>query len=100
MVMNRNFSPKYVASLLIHEAYHVAQYRGGHKNFGERAEYRACQVQKKFLKKINYLSAIEWLDKQYQQKWWERMDKKSGDSLVFKKILNSYKQNILLDELL
>ncbi len=43
---------KHLASLLIHEAYHVTQYRKGVKNIDSRAERSAYMRQLNFLKKV------------------------------------------------
>lgn len=84
---NNDYDIPYITSLLIHEAHHVAQYFSGHKNYGEKAETSAYKKQRKFLKKIKYDYAVEWLDKQYENKWWEQMDadnknKKKADDLI------------------
>lgn len=90
---DESFDPLYIASLLIHETYHITQYLSGHKNYGEKAETAAYLQQRKFLKKVNYKTAVEWLDKHYKNKWWKSMDKMSQIKKEFNKLFSDYKQN-------
>jgi len=93
---DNDYDTPYMASLLIHETYHITQYFSGHKNYGKKAEFKAYKIQRKFLKKIKYDYAVNWLDKQYNEKWWKLLgsDKKNADD--FCRLLNNY-QNEKLD---
>lgn len=95
-VLDNDYDASYMASLFIHETYHITQYFSGHKNYGKKAETEAYKIQRKFLKKIKYDYAVDWLDKQYKKKWWKSLgsDKKNADD--FRHLLNNY-QNGKLD---
>jgi hypothetical protein len=79
----------YIASLLIHEAHHIAQSFSGNEYFGERAEKNAYLRQRSFLKKINYDYAVEWLDEQYKKEWWKEMDEDVVSKNKFKNLISS-----------
>ncbi len=64
----------YLTSLLIHEAWHIVQWRKGVHNVGSRAERGAYLKQRKFLAAIHDSSSIRWLDKAYKEKWWKDAD--------------------------
>ena len=68
-------SYQYLSSLLLHEAHHIAQHRAGRPYTGAKAEKSAYKLQRRFLKRINYLEAVEWLDNMYGQKWWQHQDR-------------------------
>jgi hypothetical protein len=75
----------YLASLFLHEAHHIAQYRAGKRYYGKRAEHNATNVQKKFLRKIGYMYAITWLDDQLKSEWWVHMDSETKKDDKIKK---------------
>jgi|SRR6185437_7993485 len=65
----------YLASLLLHEAEHVAQYRKYHRLYiGKKAERPAFLKQRKFLSKIGDEKRVRWLDEQWVSEWWKEYD--------------------------
>jgi hypothetical protein len=94
-IKDKSYPYQYLASLLLHEAHHIAQYLTGHKYAGSRAEYRAYFVQRKFLNKINYSNAVQWLDEQFNKKWWQTLDKNKKNINYSRKILRLYKNESL-----
>lgn len=70
LVGDRSFPPSYLASHLLHEACHIAQWMQGRQNVGPRAEREAYRIQRNFLKKIGYHQAVAWLDSEYRRQWW------------------------------
>lgn len=89
-IFEGDYDMPYIASLLIHESHHVAQYLSGHEYFGEKAETAAYKEQRKFLKKIKYDYAVQWLDKQYSNKWWKAMDKSVKGKTVADKLFSDF----------
>lgn len=90
----------YLASLLVHESQHMVQANKGKKYFGARAEKGAYLVQRKFLMKVQDKELsdwfVNWLDKQFVQKWWVNYDKKIGKGEnIFEKTLKDYKNKKL-----
>jgi hypothetical protein len=67
-------SYQYLASILVHESEHIRQHRRHRPYRGARAEKEAYSVQRCFLKRIHYASAVKWLDEQYTTEWWTAMD--------------------------
>lgn len=76
-------SATYLASLLVHEARHLIQYDKNmfpgygkksqtkrSKNLEQKLEMDAYTAQRNFLKKLKLNREIEWLDKQFKEKWW------------------------------
>lgn len=94
--LNNDYDAPYMASLLIHEVYHIVQYLSGHKNYGEKAERAVYLQQKKFLKKIKYDYAVDWLDNQYKNKWWKSMDKDKKSSKKLHHLLDDYQNGKLI----
>jgi hypothetical protein len=82
---------KWLASCLIHEAHHIVQYKKGKRGYGYHFERGAYIVQKKFLKKANYELGIQWLEKEFKNKWWEDFKKQKA---IRKKFRDIVKQNI------
>lgn len=76
-------SPEYLASLLVHEMSHLAQYRQRKKYFGAVAENRAYKAQRKFLTQINDTRSIQWLNRQYKKRWWLYKPKSGGPTPIF-----------------
>ena len=76
----RDSSTAYLASSIIHEAWHIDQYLRGIVEYGARAERGAYLVQRKFLSKTGKKFEVRWLDKEYKGQWWntEKQDKKTG----------------------
>lgn len=72
--VEESYTSEYIASLLLHEAFHIDQYKRGVLYMGKEAETEALEFQKKFLRQIEYNHAIEWLKKQYEGEWWKVMD--------------------------
>jgi hypothetical protein len=68
---------QYLASLLVHEAKHIFQYKNKQKTVGRKAEFSAYKFQRKFLVKYGKPSEVEWLDQQFQEKWWLKFEKES-----------------------
>jgi hypothetical protein len=76
---------------LIHEAHHIVQYKKCKRGYGYHFERGAYIVQKKFLKKANYELGIQWLEKEFKNKWWEDFKKQKA---IRKKFRDIVKQNI------
>ncbi|KKU17158.1 MAG: hypothetical protein UX26_C0006G0007 [Parcubacteria group bacterium GW2011_GWC1_45_9] len=100
-------SVQFLASSIIHEAWHVYQYAHGTRKFDGRAERGAYIAQRKFLKKTGKKSELKWLDREYKTEWWrpedtkdkkdsgydkKGVDKANADFLDF---LKQYRQNEL-----
>jgi hypothetical protein len=75
--------PHYLASLLLHEAQHIAQFRAGKPYRGATAEQEAYKVQRALLRHLGQRWAVEWLDAQYKSQWWRSMDRDSGSHRRF-----------------
>lgn len=96
-------SSSWLASILVHEAWHIDQYKRKIREFGVKTEKGAYLVQRRFLLKVGVKSEIKWLDKVYQSKWWESETKKAKNSqgydkksvekneVAFWKFMNQYK---------
>ncbi len=91
----KDFDVPYVASLIIHEAHHIAQYRAGKQYFGARAEMMAYLRQRNFLKRIKYDYAVKWLDRRFKDKWWRVMDKQEKAKKKAESLWKSYKRGKL-----
>jgi hypothetical protein len=77
----KDSSVEFLASSIIHEAWHIDQYTRGTRKFDGRAERGAYLIQKKFLMKVRRKFEIKWLDREYKLKWWQpedTFDKKSS----------------------
>jgi len=97
----------YLASSIVHEAWHIDQYKRKIREYGIKTEKGAYLVQKRFLLKAGAKADAEWLDKMYKQQWWKpeptKTKKKAGydDKSVektrneFWKFLNKYKKGKL-----
>jgi len=103
-------STKYLASLLVHEARHLMQYDtkkfAGYgkkpdkrsKELDEQIETDAYKTQRNFLKKLKAEREVEWLDKQFNEKWWVNKTKKGITysfplDKTFYNFLNDYKNS-------
>lgn len=73
----RESSLEYLASLVIHEAWHIVQHKRGVKNIGSRGERGAYLVQRRFLALAKDRQSLRWLDKAYKEKWWLDADDNS-----------------------
>ncbi|MEW5805537.1 MAG: hypothetical protein AB1721_02345 [Patescibacteria group bacterium] len=87
----------YLASLGVHESWHIVQYLRGVKNIASLAERGAYLKQREFLVKAKDYSSVHWLDKVYKTKWWEDggdPDTRVSDNQVLmrKKFLEFLKQ--------
>lgn len=71
LLEDSTYDSYYLASLLLHEAHHVTQYLKRTPLTNQGLETGAYRVQLRFLKHIGDTQSLEWLKKQYQQKWWE-----------------------------
>lgn len=94
----RKSSIPYLASLLMHEACHIGQYRMENKKWTESLEKQAYQVQRNFLAKYGTLKEVDWLDKMFKKRWWLDNFKIYKTSSLkknyFRKILNKYKKRL------
>lgn len=88
---------EYLASLFVHEARHLWQFKKKKPYYGDIAEEDAYHFQRRFLKKYGIIEDVEWLDELYKQKWWVFKDKKSGKrksvsprDRIFKKFVERY----------
>lgn len=70
LLKDGSYPYQYIASLLIHEACHIKQYKSGKKYLGSVAETEAYKKQRSFLNRIGYKNAVRWLDEQYKNRWW------------------------------
>lgn len=84
-------TPEYIASLLLHESHHVAQYHSGYSYELPRSEQKAYEVQRRFLKQINYQEAIETIDEQYRNEWWKGVTKNTDAISRLDRVLERYK---------
>ncbi len=71
----RGITITYLASLMVHEAWHIVQRERGVKNIASRAERGAYLVQKRFLLAAGDKYSAKWLDRAYKEKWWLDKDK-------------------------
>lgn len=71
----REITITYLASLMVHEAWHIFQRERGVKNIASRAERGAYLVQKRFLLAVGDKYSAKWLDRAYKEKWWLDKDK-------------------------
>lgn len=100
-------SVPFLASSIVHEAWHVYQYAHGTRKFDGRAERGAYLAQRRFLKKAGRKSELKWLDCEYKVKWWKPEDTKDKKSTGydnrgveksredFAELLSQYKQGKL-----
>ena len=74
-------SVPWLASSLVHEAWHIDQYKRGIVEYGMRTERGAYLVQRRFLSKVGKKFELRWLDRQYKEQWWkpEKQSKETGD---------------------
>lgn len=82
------YPSQYLASLLLHEAHHVAQARSGTLSDNDLAERNAYIVQRRYLQRIGYHNAVEWLNSQYKEQWWKRAADDGTYNRDFQKYLN------------
>lgn len=85
----------YLAGLLVHEAHHVDQYKGGRRRWGVKSEQEALTVQVQFLQKLGGTKIIEWLYRQFRGKWWAATTKALRSSKNFRVFLDLYKSGKL-----
>src|SRR3989344_3495457 len=86
----KDYDIPYIASLIIHEAHHIAQFRAGKSYHGAKAEEMAYHYQRRFLKKIKYDYAIAWLDKRFSKRWWSAMDAQSSSKKKMESLWKRY----------
>jgi hypothetical protein len=90
-ILNDRTTTPYVASLLLHEAKHIAQYRSRNSYRGARAEREAYRVQRAFLVRAKQYRAVQWLDSQYRSRWWAVMDRRIRSHERFARAINRIK---------
>lgn len=80
----------WLASLIIHEAFHSTQFKNGEYvlPFGEELEKPALASQKKFLKKTGDLEGEKQVESEFKREYWLEMD---GDKYSY-----AYFRNLLL----
>ena len=85
----KNNDLKWLASLIIHEAFHATQFKNGKYvlPFGEKLERPAIDLQEKFLKRIKDLSSKKQLESEFKRKYWKEIE---DDELSY-----SYFRNLL-----
>lgn len=88
----RTCPPLYLASLLVHEMHHIAEYRAGQCYRRDRSERSAYLAQRRFLITSGGQQYIRWLDEQYERRWWER----TGRDSRFTKLLAKARRTIRL----
>lgn len=86
----KNNNTEWVASLIIHEAFHATQFKKGKYilPFGDKLERPAIELQEKFLKKVeifpqNYKDAGTAL----KDKYWEKMNEDVKSFAYFRNLL-------------
>ena len=67
----RESSTPYLASLLVHEGWHLAQFSRGVRNVHSRAERTAYKTQAKFLTAIGDKRGARWVGQQLRSRAWE-----------------------------
>lgn len=65
----RESSIIYLASLLVHEAIHLRQYKHGLIKNTKKTELEAYETQRKFLNKAGDKKSAQWIMKQYRENW-------------------------------
>jgi len=90
----KNNDVGWLASLIIHEAFHATQFKNG-KYIAPllRLEAPAMMVQKQFLQKIKDPNASTDIKKVVRQKYWRRMDKDKTSCAYFRNLLNLLKKD-------
>jgi len=92
-------SMPYLASLLIHEAHHLLQYKKDQKHHGQKTEEEAYKAQRRFLKKYGTKAEVDWLDNLFKDEWWIKRDKKTKKIIydknddILKNLLINYQKN-------
>lgn len=86
--------PHFLASLFVHEAQHLLQYANNPdefddydraKQYYEKHERDAYEAQQKFLKKVGTQDDCDWLQEQFEKKWWvDTSQKKEGENIAFR----------------
>lgn len=74
VISDKSYPYQYLASVFIHESCHIQQFLEKRFFVGRASEAEAYNLQKKFLKKVGYMNAVNWLEEQFKNKWWN--DKK------------------------
>jgi hypothetical protein len=92
-------SSAYLAGLLVHEVTHMVQWKRGERKHGTRIETEAYRIQRRFLEKVAATDEVEWLDKQYEGKWWVTKSGKpnlgTATSVRHRKLLAAYRASAL-----
>jgi hypothetical protein len=77
------------------ELKHLEQFENKKNYRGKKAETEAYKLQRKFLKKIKYHTAIDWLDYSYKSEWWKSLDLEAENRDKVKNFLSHYLKNKL-----
>lgn len=95
-VINNN-DLKWLASLIIHEAFHATQFKNGKYilPFGEKLEKPALKLQEKFLKKCDDIFFKKDINKVYKEKYWAEMSEDIKSYSYFRNLLYFLEQNKL-----
>lgn len=88
---------RWLASLIIHEAFHATQFKNGKYilPFGDKLEKPAIKVQEKFLKKLEGVLGKRDLEYSYKEKYWKKMEEDKISFVYFRNLLNSLNSNKL-----
>ena len=94
----RNNNVDWVASLIIHEAFHATQFKNGKYilPFGDELEKPAIALQERFLKKLeNGKQYAEDTNIALDDKYWEKMDEDANSFAYFRNLLTLFENNEL-----
>lgn len=88
---------RWLASLMIHEAFHATQFKNGKYvlPLGNKLEKPAIKVQEKFLKKLEGVLGKRDLEYSYKEKYWKKMKEDKISFVYFRNLLNSLESNKL-----
>jgi len=88
---------KWLASLIIHEAFHATQFKNGKYilPLGDKLEKPAIKVQEKFLKKLEGVLGKRDLEHSYKEKYWEKMEEDKISFAYFRNLLSFLDSNKL-----
>lgn len=87
-VINKN-DLNWLASLIIHEAFHATQFKNGKYILPlYKLEKPALDLQKKFLKKLEKEKGVKDIKKVSNQKYWQKMAGDKNSFTYFRNLLN------------
>lgn len=88
---------RWLASLIIHEAFHATQFKkGSYTASFPKLEKRALAVQERFLKKLKDPYAKRDIKIVVRQKYWKRMNEDKNSFVYFRNLLSLFEQNRLI----